>query len=657
VKLLFIHSDLLEFEAKKPALKNAPPLRDDNKAGRIEDALVVFYSVEKADEADPEGTVAQAVANVKDVAGQVKAARVVPYPYAHLSNELASPAKAVLIGDKFASALTAAGYAGISVPFGWYKAFTLKAKGHPLAELSRQIRPGGPGGEAGAPAVSSRAAGAGNGPSAPGAGTPAAAGGAAPEAHESEALRKEKKLVSNWYVLTPDNELLVAKDYFASREVDPELRGFYLHETQGSRKAESEAPHVKMMREMELVDYEPGSDPGNFRWYPKGQLIKRLLETRVSDIVAKAGGMRVETPIMYDYEHPALAKYLNRFPARQYVLKSEDKEFFLRFAACFGQYLIAHDMTISYKHLPIRLYELTHYSFRREQRGELSGLRRLRTFTMPDMHTLVADVEAAKREFLNQFKLSMQWMEDTGLPYNAGVRFVRSFFEENREFAVGLAKLLGRPILLEIWDERFFYFVMKFEFNVVDSQGKAAALSTVQIDVENTERFGIQYVDETGQKKFPLLLHASISGSIDRNLYAMLEREAMKQAKGGKGSLPFWLAPTQVRFLPVSDQFSAKCLEYAAEVQAAGIRADVDDRDEGIGRKIRDAEKEWVPLIVVFGEKEEASGKFAARLRSGEQKELSRADLIALARSSQGERPTAPLPLPVRVSQRPTFHG
>ena len=175
-----------------------------------------------------------------------------------------------------------------------------------------------------------------------------------------------------------------------------------------------------------------GSDPGNFRWYPKGQLIKRLLEDRVSDLVAELGGMQVETPIMYDYEHVALKNYLDRFPARQYVLRSDEKDFFLRFAACFGQYLIFHDMVIGERDLPARLYELTHYSFRREQSGELSGLRRLRTFTMPDMHTLVAGVAEAKEEFVNQFRASKRWMEGLGIEYQVAVRFVRSFFRRKQ---------------------------------------------------------------------------------------------------------------------------------------------------------------------------------------------------------------------------------
>ena len=123
-------------------------------------------------------------------------------------------------------------------------------------------------------------------------------------------------------------------------------------------------------------------------------------------MIADYGGMRVETPIMYDYQHPKLSRYLQRFPARQYVLLSEDKEYFLRFAACFGQYLIQHDMQLSYRHLPCRLYELTHYSFRREQTGELAGLKRLRTFTMPDMHTLARDMDQAKQEFAAQISIS-----------------------------------------------------------------------------------------------------------------------------------------------------------------------------------------------------------------------------------------------------------
>ncbi|HUR68504.1 MAG TPA: His/Gly/Thr/Pro-type tRNA ligase C-terminal domain-containing protein, partial [Candidatus Thermoplasmatota archaeon] len=121
--------------------------------------------------------------------------------------------------------------------------------------------------------------------------------------------------------------------------------------------------------------------------------------------------------------------------------------------------------------------------------------------------------------------------------------------------------------------------------------------------------------------------------------------------------LPFWLSPTQVRFLPVSDQYAATCIEMAQRLTAVGIRADVDDRDQGVGRKIRDAEKDWVPLTVVYGEKEAASEMLPVRDRSGAQKDMKLGELEDHARHLQAGRPTAPLAIPMRVSLRPVFHG
>ena len=205
-----------------------------------------------------------------------------------------------------------------------------------------------------------------------------------------------------------------------------ELRLLYEYESKGSRKGEGEPAHVKMMQSLELVDYEPASDSGNFRWYPKGRLIKGLLENHVNNMVRNIGGMQVETPIMYDLEHPALSAYVKKFPARQYTVRSDYKDFFLRFAACFGQYMIMNDMTISYRSLPLRLYELTHYSFRREQSGEVSGLKRLRCFTMPDLHTLCGDIGQAAEEFKRQFKTSLKWMNALQLDHEVALRFVKN---------------------------------------------------------------------------------------------------------------------------------------------------------------------------------------------------------------------------------------
>ena len=418
-----------------------------------------------------------------------------------------------------------------------------------------------------------------------------------------------------------------------------------------------------MMQGLDLVDYEPSSDSGNFRWYPKGRMIKGLLERHINNMVRSIGGMQVETPIMYDLDHPALSAYVKKFPARQYTVKSDNKDFFLRFAACFGQYMIMNNMTISYHNLPLRMYELTHYSFRREQSGEISGLKRLRAFTMPDLHTLSANINQAIEEFKNQFSTSLKWMDDLQLDSEVALRFVKEYYEKNKEFAKDIAKLAGKPILIELWDERYFYFVIKFGFNVIDSLDKASALSTVQIDVENAERFNISFADEKGKKQYPLILHTSISGSIDRCVYALLEREAIKMKKGKKPILPLWLSPTQIRFIPVGDEFISDCKKFIDELDKISefhyVRSDIDDREESVSRKIRDAEKEWIPVIVVVGEKEKDSKQFSPRFRTdsiGESnKTYSLNDLHNLIITQTKGFPQEILPLPTYLSKRPKF--
>ncbi len=438
------------------------------------------------------------------------------------------------------------------------------------------------------------------------------------------------------------------------------MKKFVDYEISGTRAVKQMPPHVELMQKLEIADYEPGSDSGNMRYYPKGKLIKALIEDYVEQRVLDFGAMEVETPIMYDFNHPSLKSYLNRFPARQYQVLSGKDKYFLRFAACFGQFLMMHDATFSYKQLPVHIYELAKYSFRREQKGELVGLRRLRAFTMPDMHTLAMDMEQAKSDFKKQYEMAITVLKDFGLElgdYEVAIRFTRDFYENNRDFIKSLVNLVKRPVLIQMWDERFFYFVLKFEFNFIDNMNKAAALSTVQIDVENAQRYGITYYDAAGEKKYPYVLHCSPSGAVERVIYAMLEKAYSDSQHGKKPLLPVWLAPTQVRIIPVKSDFMGCAIQELDVLQAQGLRADVDDRDLSVSRKIRDAEKEWIPYIVVLGEKEKESGKLTVRIRGSGVKEMSRDDLVSMIKAHTAKYPTRRLPLPPMLSMRPKFRG
>ena len=626
MKLLLIHSDYIEYEVKDKAIKS--PEEIDKKTDRFDEALTVFTAVEKIDAKSPDQAVKNAFSEIAKTADQLKVKNIMLYPYAHLSSDLANPKDAQNILVQLEYELHQHDYEVKRSPFGWYKAFKISCKGHPLSELSKSISP------------------------------------SEEKDDESESLKKERKLSSYWHILTQDGILHAIDDFDFSDHKN--LKTFSVYEKEKSRAVKQEPAHVKLMKKLQIADYEPASDAGNMRYYPKGRFIKKLLEEYVTRRVVDYGGLEVETPIMYDMDHPTLSKYLQRFPARQYQIESDKRNFFLRFAACFGQFLMAHDATISYKDLPLKLYEMTRYSFRREQSGELTGLRRLRAFTMPDVHAMVSDMDMAMEEFRIRFDLSLSVLNDIGITTDdieMALRTTKEFYNDNKEFIVNLVKKIGKPILVELWDERIFYFVLKFEFNFVDKSDKASALSTDQIDIENGERYDIQFTDKDGQQHHPLILHCSPSGAIERVMYALLEKEAIRMSQGEKAMLPLWLSPTQIRFIPLSNDFVADCETYVNALQKHCsielIRADIDDRDESVSRRIRDAEKEWIPITIVVGEKEKTAGRFKPRFRSAEigdnDKVYSIEEITKIIDEFGKGFPTEPLPLPELLSKRPRF--
>ncbi len=627
MRVLFIHADYLEYEAKKKT-KVADELAPGSERGRMDEVLVAFISFEKVDEGKEPKAVQLLADNIEEIAGSVETKRVVLYPYAHLSSSLAKPdtGKSILVTTK--EMLEIRGFEVVASPFGWYKSFKLSCKGHPLSELSREIIVE----EAG-------------------------------EEEISEAMKAEEKAVSHFFIIQLDgemHELELADNNVKGYDFGQHkrLKQFCQYEMAKIRVVGKEPPHVEMMQRHELVDYEPGSDPGNLRYYPKGRMIKSLLEQYVTSKVIETGGMEIESPVMYDFEHPSMKKYMHRFPARQYAIETPDKRVFLRFAACFGQFLMMHDATVSYKHLPLRLYEMSRYSFRAEQRGELTGLRRQRAFTMPDCHSFCADLNMAKEEYFDRFELSREII--TGIGFDVPdelemvIRTTKDFFDENRDFITQMVEKWNKPVLVEMWDKRFFYFIFKYEWDFVDASGKASALNTDQLDVENAERYGITYVGADGKEHHPYILHQSPSGGIERVMYAILENIHLKQLAGEKPQFPFWLAPTQVRLIPISEDFMPDCESLADDL---GARVDIDDRDAKIGKKIRDAEKDWIDFIIVFGDREKESGVLPVRRRSGEQEELSVDALKNILVELQADYPRAPLPLPRLLSKRPIFRG
>jgi threonyl-tRNA synthetase len=627
MRILQLHSNFIVF---KPVEKEIALAEDaEKKEKRVEEVVVLFIAIEEGDDV---ASAQRAIDDVHTFLEKLKVNRILIYPYAHLSRNLARPAEALKLLKAMEAYAKQEGIETHRAPFGWNKQFTISIKGHPLAEQSRFYAPTSTETEA----------------------------EVTKEEKVSEAIKAEEKLSSFWHILQPDGKLVPIEDFnFKGHENLDKLAKYEIKKVRASQQM---PPHVPLMKRLEIADYELGSDPGNIRWYPKGRLIKSLLEQFVTSKMTAYGAMEVETPIMYDFNHPSLADYLNRFPARQYLLKTEDKVLFLRFAACFGQFLMVHDAQISYRHMPLKIYELTRYSFRREKSGEVVGLRRLRAFTMPDCHAFCTDLEQAKKEFVTRFNLCIDVLSDIGLSkddYEMAIRFTKDFYEENKEFVAGLAKNFGKPLLAEVWAERFFYFRLKWDFNFVDNQDKAAALSTDQIDVENAKRYEITYTDEKGEKQYPLILHCSPSGAIERCIYALLEKAYKEHQSGKLPMFPLWLSPTQVRLIPMSDKYLKRVEEIAKEIEAHYIRVDIDDRAFTLQKRVREAETEWVPYVIVVGQREIESGVLPIRDREAHGKITNmRIDkFITKIKGKLEGKPFKPLPLPLNLSKRPQFYG
>ena len=607
MRILLIHSDYLNYNVKNKT-PVAEEIEDAKKQGAFDESLVVFTAVEKDDENNPQGIVKNLVKEVIKTNDQVKAENIVLYPYAHLSSSLSSPKVAVQVLKDAEEALVGEGLNVKRVPFGWYKGFEISCKGHPLSELSRTIT-----------------------------------------AEEEDEEEVEKK-PSSWSIL--DGDKLIDIDDFKFE--NDQLEKLVSYELGTGASDAGEPPHVKLMREKELCDYESASDVGNLKWFPKGRLVRDLLADYVYNLVVEQGAMPIETPIFYDLDNEAINVHAAKFGERQYRTDTK-KNLMLRFACCFGAFRVMADPFITWKNLPAKLYELSTYSFRFEKKGEVVGLKRLRAFTMPDFHSFCADMDSTLEEFSKQTDMCIQTGLDLDVNYEIIFRATKDFYDENKDWMYSIGKKIGKPVLLEILPERKHYWSCKIDFAAIDYLGRPIENPTVQIDVESGKRFDITYLGEDGKEHYPTILHCSPTGSIERVICSLLEKTAIEIDEKAP-MLPTWLSPIEVRIITVGEDHKDFANELYDKINAENIRVDVDDRDESVGKKIRNAATEWIPYIFVVGDNEKESGVFSVTVReTGEKVDMTVDELIKEVLDKTKGMPYRGLPLPKDISTRINF--
>jgi threonyl-tRNA synthetase len=602
-----MHVNYVEYQPVRKEIELAEETETSPK--RIEDALVLFVSVEPDDD---ETVALQAVDDAHEHVKRLKIGRLVIYPFAHLSKTLARPEHALEVLGKMEESARSLGLEVIRAPFGWNKALTLSVKGHPLAERSRVFT------------------------------------------KMDEGRAETKPLAKTYLILTPSGEHIRPEDA-DSGKLPSDFMHLVEREALG-REAPSvgQPEYIRVLKRLG-IDWEEMSDQGHMRYGPEGSIIFDLIADYADQVVQELGipVYRVRGTNLFSLESKPIREHAGLFGQRMYKLDVDGRSYVMRYAACFQQFALARNWVISYKHLPFGAFEIAD-SYRLEQSGELVLGFRVRKMTMPDLHIFCRDLNEAMEIFKLVHEKIYSEIEKLGRDYVSLYNLTsREFYESNRDFFMKLLAREGKPALLSFYPEdSSYYWILNIEYHIIDKLGRPREIGTVQIDTGNAERFGITYTDRDGRKSYPVILHTAIIGTIERYLYAVLDTAL--QSKPPR--LPTWLSPTQVRVIPVADKYLPAARRVAVRLSSMGVRADLDDRSESLPKKVYEAEVAWIPYVVVVGGREARSGRLAVRVReTGEQVRMT---VKKLAEKIAGETkgyPFRPLKIPMELSKRPIY--
>src|SRR6266704_480497 len=450
MRLLLIHADRFEYEARERAVKEPEPLDESHKRGALENGLVVFSTVEKIDEQDPEQIATNAASSVEEVLGWLKTKKVMVYPYAHLSTSLASREPAILMLKALEEKLVQKGYEVTRSPFGWYKSFTITAKGHPLSELSRTIT-------------------------------------------ADTKSRQAASPVKTEYVIMDQEGKLHSPEDFSFRPQDAEFKSLVEKEALKKGLTGGDSHFLDYARRFG-IEWESYADVGQMRFGPESNLIMDLLAEYAGQVIGRIGIpiLNVKGTNMFDVAVKPIKEHLQLFGSRAYEVKVDERTFVLRYAACFQQFSMVKDWTLSYRVLPFGTLEVAD-SYRMEQSGELLLSFRLRKFLMPDLHvylkSLAEAIDIGRKTHAVIYEEVRKFHREYASIYNT----IRSFLEAHKQVFLDLIKVERKPILINFVPENIYYWLLNVEYNIIDDLDRPREIATFQIDVGNAERFAISY--------------------------------------------------------------------------------------------------------------------------------------------------------------------
>jgi threonyl-tRNA synthetase len=404
---------------------------------------------------------------------------------------------------------------------------------------------------------------------------------------------------------------------------DPKDLEEYLHRLEEAKRRD----HRRLGRELDLVHFDEHS-PGSPIWHPRGMLIWNALEALRQRENSRRGYLEVKTPLLYDTELWEISGHWEKYRDNMFLIEQEDKTFGLKPMNCPGHMLLFGSEIRSHRDLPIRYAEASTLH-RNEPSGTLHGLLRVRHVTQDDAH-IFCTREQIEEEVLGCLDYVAYLYDLFGME----ARLELSTRPENKlgddeewDFTEGsLAGALERQgIDYHLNEGDGAFYGPKIDLHMKDVLGRSWQMGTIQLDAQMPRRFGLAYAGEDNREHTPYVIHRALLGSLERFMGILIEHFA--------GDFPPWLAPEQVRVLPVADTHRADAESLADDLRVHGFRASVDEREETLGRRIRDAELYKIPYVVVWGERESLDA-LALRRRGGEQVTVSWEALLSELQSA-----------------------
>ncbi|MEM7815805.1 MAG: threonine--tRNA ligase [Candidatus Aenigmatarchaeota archaeon] len=545
MKILLLHTDFVQWEPKKKAVPMAEEV--EKKPKKVREALVVFTAVERGDGENERQVVGKSVKEIANVFNQVKAKSVVIYPYAHLSSDLAQPSVALNVLREMEKSLKLDKIPVVRAPFGWYKAFTLSCKGHPLSELSKTISVG----EKSQPV---------------------------PQKVEQEVV-DTKRLLREISKVKLDRENLKEND----------------HRILGQR--------------MDLFSFSETA-PGMVFWHHKGWIIYNELVSFWREEHRKAGYQEISTPLVLEKKLWLISGHWEKYRENIFLTKYENRDFAVKPMNCPGGILVYKSRPRSYRDLPLRIAELG-IVHRHELSGVLAGLFRVIKFTQDDAHIYCTE-EQLEDEINGIIEMVQRFYKMFGFEYHVEL-------STRPEKRIGDEKLWDKAerILEDVLRKRRMKFKVnpgdgafygpKIDFHIKDSLGRTWQCATIQLDFAMPERFELTYNGEDNKPHTPVMLHRVVYGAMERFIGVLLEHL--------NGNLPVWLSPVQVRVISFTERNNEAAKKVYKKLVEAGIRTEIDTENRTVEYKIREAELQKIPYMIVIGDKEEKTDTIALRVR------------------------------------------